>query len=130
MDAERSLTYIKPLFLSTGIVLFFFLTTDKSQAAGYKFNPAFISDNTNIIADLSSFELGLEVQPGYYKVDIFVNNKYLKTDTLLFQVKNKENRSILSPCMSLAALSELGMNPVVLHKNKSNLSTECVDFSL
>lgn len=130
MDAEHSLIHTTPLFLATGFVIIFFTLTHESQAAGYKFNPAFISDKNNTVADLSSFEQGLELQPGYYKVDIFVNNKYLKTDTFLFEVQTRNNTAILAPCVSFAALGNLGLNPIVLKKFKSTHATECIDFSL
>lgn len=130
MDSERFFINMNTLFLSTGIVLFIFAVTEQSQAAGYKFNPAFIRENANVVADLSSFEQGLELQPGYYKVDILVNNKYLKTDTLLFQIKSKEDRVFLSPCLSSGTLNELGMNSAVLNKFKSHLTVECVDINL
>ena len=50
-------------------VLFFLFSSGKVKADIY-FNPRFLADDPSAVADLSSFESGLEVPPGTYRVDI------------------------------------------------------------
>ncbi|WP_150322142.1 FimD/PapC N-terminal domain-containing protein, partial [Enterobacter hormaechei] len=43
------------------------------------FNPAFLSDDTASVADLSRFEQGHQQAPGIYRVDIWRNDEFIGT---------------------------------------------------
>ncbi|ATM74953.1 hypothetical protein CRN79_03415 [Serratia fonticola] len=130
MDVERCTKKRNNAFLVTGISILVGFGVSESKASSYKFNPDFINENNSNIADLSSFEQGLELQPGNYQVEIFVNKKHLKTETLSFQIKQDKENSVLWPCMSRSALSELGISQAALDVLKTPVDSECVDLTL
>lgn len=41
---------------------------------GMRFNPAFLSGDTEAVADLSRFEKGMTYLPGSYEVEVWVND--------------------------------------------------------
>ena len=44
------------------------------SSAELYFNPRFLADDPQAVADLSRFENGQELPPGTYRVDIYLNN--------------------------------------------------------
>ena len=61
----------------------------------YNFNPSLL-DTTDNEVDLSYFSEDKSV-PGVYIVDIYVNNTYIKTESVEF-AESKEEESTLTPC--------------------------------
>jgi hypothetical protein len=49
------------------------------------FNPAFLSDDTASVADLSRFEQGHQQAPGVYRVDIWRNDEFIGTQDVRFE---------------------------------------------
>lgn len=54
------------------------------SSAELYFNPRFLADDPQAVADLSSFENGQELPPGTYRVDIYMNNGYMATRDVTF----------------------------------------------
>lgn len=76
------------------------------------FNPAFLSDDTASVADLSRFEQGHQQAPGVYRVDIWRNDEFIGTQDVRFE--QAENTPPvaggLSPCITRAMLDRFGVN--------------------
>ncbi|HIE9359443.1 TPA: fimbrial biogenesis usher protein [Klebsiella quasipneumoniae subsp. similipneumoniae] len=83
-----------------------------SARAELYFNPRFLSDDPSTVADLSAFENGQEVLPGTYRVDIYLNDSWMATRDVNFQV-TKES-SDLQPCLTRSQLSAMGVNTMVI----------------
>ncbi|QGH60611.1 fimbrial biogenesis usher protein [Serratia proteamaculans] len=76
-----------------------------AQAGNY-FDPAFLSDNRESVADLSAFEQGLEAPPGTYRVDVYLNGQKQGNRSLRFDVGNNGQ---LNACLTVAELVKLGV---------------------
>jgi outer membrane usher protein len=56
------------------------------------FNPAFLSDDTASVADLSRFEQGHQQAPGVYRVDIWRNDEFIGTQDVRFEQAERTRR--------------------------------------
>ncbi|MGL5384880.1 MAG: fimbria/pilus outer membrane usher protein [Enterobacterales bacterium] len=129
MEVERfSRKSCKSIFCLTKMTLLIIFIINKSEASTYKFNPEFINDSNLTVADLSSFEQGLELQPGTHNVDIYVNKEYLRTDNLTFEIKKNKTNSILTPCISGPELLTLGVKRSVFDSLNPSINNECIDL--
>lgn len=72
------------------------------------FNPRFLADDPEAVADLSSFENGQEVPPGTYRVDIFLNDGFINTRDITFKPSGSGHG--LNPCISRSMLNGLRIN--------------------
>ncbi|WP_235410234.1 FimD/PapC N-terminal domain-containing protein, partial [Proteus terrae] len=54
-----------------------------------RFNPAFLADSPDSVADLSYFEAGNSIKPGDYPLDIIFNHEYLRTENIRFISQDK-----------------------------------------
>lgn len=70
---------ILPLAFFIGIIV------SPARAELY-FNPRFLSDDPDAVADLSAFTQGQELPPGVYRVDIYLNDTYISTRDVQFQM--------------------------------------------
>lgn len=61
-----------------------------------RFNPAFLADSPDSVADLSYFEAGNSIKPGDYPLDIIINHEYLRTESIHFI--SQDNNVI--PCLN------------------------------
>lgn len=77
------------------------------SVAGMRFNPAFLSGDTEAVADLSRFEKGMTYLPGSYEVEIWVNDSPLTSRKVTFKA---DEQNQLIPCFSLDELVTLGIN--------------------
>ncbi|HBN1854124.1 fimbria/pilus outer membrane usher protein [Escherichia coli] len=71
------------------------------------FNPNFLSDDPDAVADLSRFEQGQEVLPGTYRVDIYLNDNFVASRDVQFV--NAENDNAVLPCFTSAELMKMGV---------------------
>ncbi|WP_025154717.1 fimbria/pilus outer membrane usher protein [Morganella morganii] len=98
----------KITFLIQGFFLFFYIFNVNAKEY---FNPEFIlmegSDTKHV--DLSYFEKNNYEVPGYYYVEIYINNKYLKTESVFFEFNNNEKNESLQPCISIIELKNIGI---------------------
>ncbi|WP_430673358.1 outer membrane usher protein FimD [Klebsiella aerogenes] len=53
------------------------------------FNPAFLTDEKVVVADLSRFENGNNQLPGIYRVDLYVNGEFITSHDILFKTNEK-----------------------------------------
>lgn len=77
------------------------------------FNPAFLSEDTAGVADLSRFEQGHQQAPGTYRVDIWRNDEFLGSQDVRFETASEETPPVaggLSPCITRAMLDRFGVN--------------------
>ena len=79
----------------------------QSGYAELYFNPNFLSDDPDAVADLSRFEQGQEVLPGTYRVDIYLNDNFVASRDVQFV--NAENDNALLPCFTSAELMKMGV---------------------
>ncbi|WP_417316277.1 fimbrial biogenesis usher protein [Enterobacter sp.] len=77
------------------------------------FNPAFLSDETANVADLSRFEKGHHQAPGVYRVDIWLNDDFFATQDVNFESATEKVQPLaggLSPCITRGMLERFGVN--------------------
>lgn len=72
------------------------------------FNPRFLADDPQAVADLSNFENGQELPPRTYRVDIYLNNGYMATRDVTFNAGDSEQGIV--PCLTRAQLACMGLN--------------------
>ncbi len=110
------------------LVLTLSFVINKSYAADY-FNPALLelNDDKSLSSDLSIFENGGQV-PGVYRVDIYVNEKYVQTADINFE-KNEgaKDGEYLKPCLTADKMRSLGIATASV--KKMNTEQGCVDLS-
>ncbi len=100
-----------------------------SHAESY-FNPAFLSDDTATVADLSRFEKGNNQPPGVYRVDIWRNDDFIGTQDVHFAIAKGEAATAsggLTPCFDEQWLKRLGVNlqafpAISTHQDKTCLT--------
>lgn len=93
--------YLLPLAFFIGISL-------RPACAEEFFNPRFLSDDPGLVADLSAFANGQEVPAGIYRVDVYLNNTYISTRDIQFQLSKNGNE--LEPCLSPEQMVLMGVN--------------------
>ncbi|NUA68562.1 fimbrial usher FimD, partial [Escherichia coli] len=94
-------------FVRLFVACAFAAQTPLSSAELY-FNPRFLADDPQAVADLSRFENGQELPPGTYRVDIYLNNGYMATRDVTFNTGDSEQGIV--PCLTRAQLASMGLN--------------------
>ena len=101
------------------------------------FAPELLSDDPNLVADLSHFQKEGSQLPGVYQVDIYLNGNHVSNREVKFiedSGSNTKNRNIvlkhdstgLMPCLSLKTLSELGVKLSSLKSGFEKNNDECI----
>lgn len=98
-----------------------------STRAEHYFNPRFLADDPAKVADLSGFEKGLEAPPGIYRVDIYMNDGFMSTRDVSFQVDKEHN--VLVPCLTRSQLSSMGVNTRIVPGIAVLAQDACVPFN-
>lgn len=126
------------LFPALGICMILFI--DNYARAEEFFNPSFLSDDPDAVADLSRFEKGEGQAPGKYRVEIYVNDVYQSTKDVNFisyskdkkdSQENAENAADdtgLQACFTLKQFEQMGFNPHSLPGLKEMAQDKCFDF--
>ncbi|UAN62220.1 MULTISPECIES: fimbria/pilus outer membrane usher protein, partial [Serratia] len=110
---------MKRLICSVSLVLYFVPVCH----AGYSFKPSMLDNVYNAAnVDLSLFSDNV-LLPGEYKVDLYVNGKYLGRETFLF-ILNEKN---LIPCITKQHLNRFGVKEKEIDTAKM-LNQSCVDI--
>lgn len=95
------------------------------------FNPAFLSDDTANVADLSRFEQGHQQAPGVYRVDIWRNDEFIGTQDVRFE--QAENTPPvaggLSACITRAMLDRFGVNVAAFPELANVQGDTCVPLT-
>jgi outer membrane usher protein len=127
------------------LALAVFMALTGSAHAQDWFNPAFLAKDGGEVADLSRFENGAGQLPGMYRVDVWMNDEFVTTNTLRFdaaQVKektvadksqpsaeNKDDGTGLIPCLTIKWLKRLGVDTGAVEELKNvQDQNKCVDF--
>ncbi|HDU2929333.1 TPA: fimbrial biogenesis usher protein [Klebsiella pneumoniae] len=87
---------------------FFFILSEGHAQTEIYFNPRFLADDPASVADLSDFENGQEVPPGTYRVDIYLNDGFITTRDVTFNLGEKGHG--LDPCLARSQLAGMGVN--------------------
>jgi outer membrane usher protein len=103
------------------------LCSGMSARAEHYFNPRFLADDPAKVADLSGFEKGLEAPPGIYRVDIYMNDGFMSTRDVSFQVD--ADKKALIPCLTRSQLSAMGVNTKVIPGMAVLAEDACVPFT-
>lgn len=91
-------------------------------AADLWFNPALLSNDGFNVADLSLFEKGVEVPPGRYLVDIYVNDQYIKTSNVDFALDSEKGE--LVPYFTLDDLMYMGVDVIQQHISPDSIEAK------
>ncbi len=95
------------------------------------FNPAFLSDDTANVADLSRFEKGHQQAPGVYRVDIWRNDEFIGTQDVRFEQADNTPPVAggLSPCITRAMLDRFGVNIAAFPELSNVQGDTCVPLT-
>ena len=104
------------------------------------FNPSFLSEDPDAVADLSRFSNDGAQAPGKYRVDVYVNENYLSTRDVTFisrsdkkskstvQNEKKSDDTGLKACFTLRQLERLGVDFHGTPLSKNQSPSDCFDF--
>lgn len=123
---------LSPLALLVGTGLF----SGVLHAENY-FNPAFLGDGKNEVADLSRFEKDGSQAPGVYRVDIFLNSDFITSHDVEFQAQQTPSAGVpssaddtgLTACLSAKMLGEMGIDLSIPEEKKRSADGECSNIS-
>lgn len=121
-------TYTRPIrvnrFILTQLAILLAAGSSSAARADVYFNPRFLADDPTTVADLSSFQKGLEVPPGSYRVDIYMNEKYIITRDVPFEIS--DDGESLQPCLTQKQLSGMGVNTLAIDGISALSSDACI----
>ncbi|MGA4657892.1 fimbria/pilus outer membrane usher protein [Proteus terrae] len=89
-----------------------------------RFNPAFLADSPDSVADLSYFEAGNSIKPGDYPLDIIFNHEYLRTENIRFISQDKN----VIPCLNKSFYQSLGINTKIFSDIENALDNQCINI--
>lgn len=105
------------------------------------FNPSFLSDNPEAVADLSRFDKGEGQAPGSYLVETYLNGEYVATRNITFIPRQhggekdpelkpeiRSDDSGLSACMTRIYLEKLGVNIQEFPLIKEASLVQCINL--
>lgn len=97
------------------------------------FNPAFLSGDASQVADLSRFSKGEGQPAGTYRVDIYINEEYIGTQDVRFNVLEKDRKGAddtgLVPCLSREWLENQSVNTQASPALLKLTGEQCADLS-
>ncbi len=95
------------VFFLLPVAYFIGISVSPAHAELY-FNPRFLSDDPDVVADLSAFNHGQEVPAGIYRVDVYLNDTYTSTQDIKFQML--PGGTGLAPCLTPEQVASMGVN--------------------
>jgi P pilus assembly protein, porin PapC len=118
-----------PLNKITSIIFFSLavLSSSAVQAAEYEFDDAFLRLTSGRKIDVGRFKFGNPVEAGNYKVDVYLNKRFLVSDTVVIKKNDDDSSKVcLSPTLfSALRLREESLNEEALRLVK--VEGYCVD---
>lgn len=99
------------------------------------FDPAFISDNPDMVASLSHFQHAGAQLPGSYQVDVWLNGKRVDSRKVRFIARTDSSEAIrdntgLMACLSVRDLTEMGVREsVLISQTPEALAGQCVSLT-
>jgi outer membrane usher protein len=130
------------LFRRSPLALALLVALNSASAAASTqnyFNPAFLSSDKEAVADLSRFENGGSQAPGTYRVDVYLNEKFVALQDVSFVARenaaappttDEADASGLQPCFTTKALDALGVNISAFPKLALLPADDCVDLAM
>jgi outer membrane usher protein len=112
----------------TSLTLVLLLTSGGACAENY-FNPSFLSDDPSAVASLSRFEKNDAQVPGVYRVDIYVNDSFVKTRDVRFSNASGDHNNGLQSCLTSQDLKTLGVNVNSIPGLQQVKPDACVDLA-
>jgi outer membrane usher protein len=108
----------------------------RAQGEEY-FNPAFLSDGSGKVADLSSFQNGGGQAPGNYRVDVYLNNDFVSGQDIEFKSqkaldpdgKFPGDDTGLVACLSAKKLADIGIDISIPKEKSETPEGECVNIA-
>lgn len=100
------------------------------------FNPAFLSNDPSVVADLSRFEKGEGQAPGIYRVDIYLNNEHVTSRDIRFTARKKtdavapgaQDDTGLVACITRPMLEMLSVNLAAFPKLANAPKDQCLSL--
>lgn len=89
-----------------------------------EFNNAFMGSDKAVSVDITRFERGNPVPPGTYNIDIFVNERLIVRQSIIF--KEVDTSDIAQPCFNYDTLLEMGVDVNKLDENIVNPKSTCI----
>jgi len=112
------------------------VAADDSAPAGSKlqvaeFNPSFFDHGGSVPSvDVSRFENGTPVEPGVYRLDVYVNQAWVGRMPIRAVSSGNGKQSRSTYCLQAAQFAELGVDVSRLPAQQQKLiSGDCVDFA-
>jgi len=112
----------------TPLAVFLSFACQSAAYADVYFNPRFLSNDPGAVADLSQFESGLEAPPGTYRVDIYLNDGFITTRNVTFQLS--PDKKSLEPCINQSQLSEMGVSVLAIPGISALAKDACVPMGM
>lgn len=100
-----------------------------AHAESYFFNPAFLSGEKVDTADLSWTSNDIQLPPGKYHVNIYINDNYIFSDTLTFEPTASAGGKILLPCLIPSQMDILGINFDINDKFPRAEDSDCIPLN-
>ena len=94
------------------------------------FDPAFLSDTKTKVADLSRFSAADAIQPGTYRVDVYLNGAFINTRDVVFEENtySTDGAPALAACFSAQEIKDFNINPAAVPGLDSVLPGSCVQL--
>lgn len=138
---KSSRKHITPVKRLPVITLYALCMVNAPVGAETFFNPSFLSDNPESVADLSRFEKGEGQAPGRYRVDVYLNDEYVFTQDMTFNARMTKaghsphtdkamaaDDSGLAACITRGQLERLGVVTQTFPPLKNASPTQCIDL--
>jgi len=94
------------------------------------FNPAFLSNDPDAIADLSRFEKGEGQAAGSYRVEIYLNDEYISTKDINFIPRKSNNKSLKATKEPLANdTDDTGLVACITRRELTNLNVKTDNYA-
>lgn len=133
ISAKKNYLWMKLSSLFHFTVMSSLLLGSEELFADVYFNPSFLSGNVASVADLSRFEKG-EQPAGIYRVEIYLNNEYIATQDIRFNIANirhspNMDSTGLVPCLNQKWLEQKNIKVEVISNIKTLAKGQCIDLT-
>jgi outer membrane usher protein len=104
---------------------------DASSPSFAAFNPSFFDNGgTSPSVDVSRFENGTPVEPGVYRLDVYVNDAWIGRMPITAAASGSGKDTISRYCVKASQFRDLGVDVTKLPADRQKLITgDCVDFA-
>lgn len=138
MQSFFKVKHYKTLYPALSISVFFIVYSSSllagessvSSAKSYSFDDSLLKGSSFNLGNLETFNQGTKVEPGNYKVDLYINSSFIKSTEITF-IKNLSTNTV-EPCFSLDELLALGIkrSSIKIPPNTNKLNCLTLDSVL